>query len=365
MTRLRWQLVFLFVVAIGAPAAADTTIVDENFDSYADDSEFWAVWPSSNGSNDGILSTDSGLYPGIQGQAVDHIGGSVNEYIGPLDLMPTATQNIVLGYDIFDPGTGGNTRMSVGLRSTAVENLLEMGFYNTFTESYMYRLAIWYGSGDTNWNPVALDPGFDIEEDLNTVVDPYDIQMYSNTNNLDMWHRWEATITPDTVTLTLDLFRDGLTNDPNDYNNSSEGVDAEILVTDIIATENGFNSLRIGSPSGITNSGDAVVFDNILLQLIDVGAGLAADFDDSGTVDDLDRVIWEQNFGTPAGGTHATGDADADADVDGNDFTIWQQQFGESLASGGAIGSTAIPEPGSIFLASLALVGLALMGRRK
>ena len=150
-------LIVLSLVGISFTAArGDTLIVNETFDGYADDSAFQAVWVPTvgNGSapanpadvTSGILSTNSTLFPGIQGKAIDHIGatastpGMVNQYLpasgGPVPgnaVSPSASQSLFLSADIFESGIG-NERMTVGLRNrTSTENILELGVYNQVT----------------------------------------------------------------------------------------------------------------------------------------------------------------------------------------------------------------------------------------
>ncbi len=79
---------------------------------------------------------------------------------------------------------------------------------------------------------------------------------------------------------------------------------------------------------------------------------LSADFDGSGTVDDLDLGIWSTNFGMAAGANQTTGDADGDGDVDGSDFLFLQRQFGTSLGSG----VVSVPEPAGLWLIMAALI---------
>jgi hypothetical protein len=70
-----------------------------------------------------------------------------------------------------------------------------------------------------------------------------------------------------------------------------------------------------------------------------------ADFDDDGDVDGDDLDDWQDAYGA-----NALADADMDGDSDGADFIAWQRQFtgpGAPLAA-----STAVPEPGSMLLAS-------------
>jgi len=74
-------------------------------------------------------------------------------------------------------------------------------------------------------------------------------------------------------------------------------------------------------------------------------AGLAADFNNDNIVDGADLSIWEISFGV-----NQNADANDDGYSDGADFLIWQHQFG----SGVNPPIQAVPEPGSLLLATLA-----------
>jgi hypothetical protein len=80
---------------------------------------------------------------------------------------------------------------------------------------------------------------------------------------------------------------------------------------------------------------------------------LAADFNNSGTVDSADLAAWKSGFGTASGAAKANGDANGDGAVNGSDFLVWQRQLNgaSSLAS-----QQNVPEPSSALL-TLALVG--------
>jgi hypothetical protein len=77
---------------------------------------------------------------------------------------------------------------------------------------------------------------------------------------------------------------------------------------------------RLNAASGAWNS----------LDDQNIGAGLAADFNDSNTVDGADLAIWKGAFGA-----NANGDADGDGDTDGEDFLTWQQQVGQTPSGAG------------------------------
>ena len=93
-------------------------------------------------------------------------------------------------------------------------------------------------------------------------------------------------------------------------------------------------------------------FDNFMLTA--AAPSSPADFDDDGDVDGDDLAEWKASFGVDGGA-----DADGDLDTDGNDFLIWQRAY--SLPSA----VTAIPEPSSVALALLAILGVAASRVRK
>jgi hypothetical protein len=385
------------------PAIADTVIVEDNFDSYATDADFLNVWGPTigNGSavaptlDGGIITTNTTTFPGLQGKAIDHVGGSVNQYGGVINqpageapafqINPSATQSIFLSADIYESGQG-NERIAVGLRhvsvgadaTVATTNLLDLGFWNanptsatvpdapTVSTGYAYRV-INFGTasapltGQPNWQFFNLPTELDRTTDADTLVNISDIGAG--------WHRYTATITPTKVTLTIDLFRDGLRNtsktpDPESgIRPGTAGVDATIELP-IATLPAGFNSLRIGGASGVTSPGPgAMAFDNVVLKLLDVAVPTNnADFNGDNIVDGKDFLIWQRGFG--AAGALATGDANGDLAVNDADLTIWKTQFGTDPTP--VVGAAAaVPEPTTLGLAGLALVGTLAAARRR
>lgn len=385
---MRKRTAFAFALTVLLPSAvhADTTIVSEDFDSYADQSAFEAVWVPDDGNGNSPLGTSTGFLvpntgiglvppnddpPGIQGQAVD-ILGDINEYSGPATaqmatLAPTATSSVKLSADFFDDVVG-NKRDSVGIRNkTTPSNIIEMGFWNAddtdpidpnIVETgtgYAYRVILFGALGgdlvaQPNWGYFPLDPALDRPDDADEVTTSLDIGQG--------WHRYTATISLTEVTFTLDLFRDGLANTEATEGVGVPGVDS--TVTWPIApfgAPDPFNSLRIGAPSGITSAHETVV-DNVLLELVDVGPPMAnADFDDDGDVDGKDFLAWQAGFGIDDGtALHSDGDANGDGNVLADDLSAWQTQFGTSpLAS-----ITAIPEPTTILHGIAVILGMSM-----
>jgi hypothetical protein len=80
------------------------------------------------------------------------------------------------------------------------------------------------------------------------------------------WHTFSALIKPDSVTVRVDLFRDGINNATG-----QAGIDAEdtwpLQMNTLAGAAGYFNSLRLGPPSGISGN-DQMAFDNIYLKTI-------------------------------------------------------------------------------------------------
>ena len=397
------------VLTVATAAWADTTIVDDNFDGYTDTADFQNTWVPTQGNGGapadaanldaGILTSDPfsdpNLFPGLQGQAVDHIGAlagtfMVNQYGGvisesniPFSITPSASESVFVSVDIFD-GASGNERMTLGLRnydpvSGDTVNLLEMGHYNaapntnvpgapTEVTGYAYRVILFesYDSpllGAPNWQYFALPQELDRPDGTGPGFD--DDEIVSTGDIGAGWHRYTALITPDEITFEVDLFRDGKTNTTRDTEGNIEvgvgadGVDASItLPVGTFAT--GFNSLRIGGPSGLSSAGPGVTaFDNVLLQLIDVGGGADnADFNGDLIVDGTDFLTWQDSFGIADGTAQLSdGDANGDGNVDDADLVVWQAQYGTVTPA-----VAGVPEPATV---SLLLGAVALLAVRR
>jgi hypothetical protein len=413
----RFSVVLLVAAGLVPHAFGDVTVVDEKFDSYADDAALISVWVPRIGSgvdpapttDAGILTTDATLFPGIQGKAVDHVGGAINQYEpamgGPSPgspLIPSDTQHVFVSVDFFD-GASGNERITLGLRNRTVppaQNIIEMGLYNSnscdptvdgcgattaaqnslpdtpgFYQGTAYATRTQLINGFNP--PLVTTPDWQYyqlpdELDRPDPVDPLnptpqeDTDMLVNIADIGAgWHRYAATIAPDSVTYTIDLFRDGFRNNMRDANGVVVGA-GEAGVADATMTfpvnffDVGFDSLRIGGPSGIGSAGaGATGFDNILVKLVDVVTpGGSADFNGNGMIDAADYVLWRNNEGSTTG-TQATGDANGDTNVNQADYDIWRATFGSSVSGGAALGAAAaVPEPSSIIMASLGLIAL-------
>ena len=117
-------------------------------------------------------------------------------------------------------------------------------------------------------------------------------------------------------------------------------------------TDNGFAIVADGTADGWQIHANGSSTASARPRLVVYSADLAqttgpGDFDDNGAVDGTDFLLWQRGF---------------PSDFNGNDLVDWQDNY-----AGGGNGPqllTAVPEPGSIVLLSLTLVG-GLLQRRK
>ncbi|MEX0611918.1 MAG: hypothetical protein WD738_06050 [Pirellulales bacterium] len=95
---------------------------------------------------------------------------------------------------------------------------------------------------------------------------------------------------------------------------------------------------------------------NIPISFEVLAPGLAGDFNDDGTVDAADYVVWRKNEGTanmlpndPHGGT-----------IGANQYNTWRTNFG-AMSGSGSFGTNAVPEPGGwlLLVMGACLAGLA------
>lgn len=88
------------------------------------------------------------------------------------------------------------------------------------------------------------------------------------------------------------------------------------------------------------------------------------DYNDDGTVDAADYVVWRRKLGqTATPGTSA--DGDGNGVVEPADYGVWRARFGQTAAGSGSSAPTPVPEPGSAILFCVALLWpLTIRGRR-
>ncbi len=84
--------------------------------------------------------------------------------------------------------------------------------------------------------------------------------------------------------------------------------------------------------------------------------GLIGDYNHDGRVDSADYTVWRDTLGQSGIGLAA--DGSGNGTVDDADYTMWQSHFGASSGGSGTGSTTAVPEPTSVFLVAMAMLGL-------
>ena len=87
--------------------------------------------------------------------------------------------------------------------------------------------------------------------------------------------------------------------------------------------------------------------------------GVPGDYNNNGTVDAADYVVWA-NGGPLQNEVAGT----TPGSVTPEDYDAWRARFGNTSGSGSGQGAGAVPEPTSILLVVVGLIGLTITGRR-
>lgn len=391
-------------------------------------------------------SGDSGVFPPVEplvGKAVAFSGGgSINEWdndgdvtTDPFQLRPDAANNVHYSADIFD-FVDGNRRFSAGLRHDSDTdptlfgpqqvNFIELGFWNDnvvdptdgVTEipdssvhglslpGYAYRIIQFSNPGGSliqnpDWQFFELPIEYD-----DTAVDHNNDGRFGNGDGLvnaqDVgpgWHRFSAEVSESSVTVELDLFRDGSID-------ASQTWEIEMATNEILGDVAYFNSLRLGGPSGVT-ANEFTMVDNVKLELVPATNSLSCDLDGDGRCDhdDLDILYgispsstdiadWlvdasdPSNPALPSGATFVLGDLDLDGTVVSSDLGMMLNNFNDTTGTnwlGGDLnadsvvdsddlglllnsfgfGVATVPEPAPLILLAAAMTSLIFTGSRR
>ena len=88
--------------------------------------------------------------------------------------------------------------------------------------------------------------------------------------------------------------------------------------------------------------------------------GLVGDFNEDGKVDAADYVLWRDNDGTS---NPLPNDGGLGTPIGAAHYELWSANFGNMSPPGSGAGLTAVPEPSSAILVSLATVVVGVLGR--
>jgi hypothetical protein len=95
-----------------------------------------------------------------------------------------------------------------------------------------------------------------------------------------------------------------------------------------------------------------------------LSGAVAGDYNQNGTVDAADYVIWRKTVGQIGAGLAA--DGNNDGEVDSEDYGLWRASFGRTVGGGGSQSggvTTAVPEPWSLALLATGALGW-ILGRQ-
>ena len=107
------------------------------------------------------------------------------------------------------------------------------------------------------------------------------------------------------------------------------------------------------------DSGDSTAFTHYRayeFQLFEAAAGLDGDYNSDGIVDAADYTVWRDNLGAPEGTLQNDGGIVGPIGTD--HYNLWRSNFGRQLGS--AALTAAVPEPATVALLGLAMIGLML-----
>jgi len=222
---------------LSMPVASQATVIfSDDFEGYMTTADM----QSPTGPWVGGLGTLDNAF-GNPGQSMAHPGGTDN-IVTVATQQASAANPLVYTVDIYDDGTAANKRLTAGLRSASVANLIEMGMYNS-PNHYAVR-AVLPGPSWVAFSSITDDGGAAI----------------ANAPIVG-WHRFQVVLDGTTATFTLDLGSTGIVN-----------------ATEVLAAAwhpNGVDSIRLGGPSSLSSPGGGGNFDNVSLESIPEPASLA------------------------------------------------------------------------------------------
>jgi hypothetical protein len=128
-----------------------------------------------------------------------------------------------------------------------------------------------------------------------------------------------------------------------------------------------YNSLsgsvaNLGTPTGPAGFSYQLIDTGSMINLAVTVPGVAGDYNNDGSVDAGDYVVWRMNQGTT---NPLPNDNNIGGTIGQAHYDLWRAHFGETVGSGSQIGSGApVPEPALAVLLAFALAPLLLRGRQ-
>jgi endonuclease I len=80
---------------------------------------------------------------------------------------------------------------------------------------------------------------------------------------------------------------------------------------------------------------------------------LAGDFNNDGSVDAGDYVVWQRSLGQSVGAAYDGADGDGNLTIDNADYDVWRAHYGQTAPGSGQSLSAAVPEPATMWLIAI------------
>jgi hypothetical protein len=364
-------MAFVAVAAFASTAAAQTTLLFDNFDGYADQAALEAVWtpfPNASIVPSGVhpsltLSTEQAVSPtqSLKNPGVTTLQGTAesprNQRFFLDSGLPAADNLVHFEFDFYDSYDTGGAASVVPYRAYS-------GFFNSAAPSSSGGLV----QMGMNNNQSASNSGGNYYMGRVFGYDPVvDGEQGTTGNGAFFKLNGVGTGDPGAVPLrSVGWHKLGVTVSDLDFKFYVDNILARVVdradgFNSTTITVRSFDEIRLGA--GVSNNNNASFVDNVSVVLNPVVVTPmfdAADFDHDNDVDAIDLGTLQSNFGT--GTTNAQGDASGDMIVDGQDLLIWQRQADSGAISVAAVG--AVPEPASAGIVAVALLGLGARRRR-
>jgi hypothetical protein len=118
-------------------------------------------------------------------------------------------------------------------------------------------------------------------------------------------------------------------------------------------------SAEVGSVSSFLTP-TYFVRDNLM-----IAPATGGDYNGDGIVNLADYTVWRDALGATAAPVGSGADGDSSGIVDAGDYTVWKNNFGLSIAPVGGIGAgpVTVPEPQTLIITVLAMLGVGFAGR--
>jgi hypothetical protein len=350
----------VIVLTSSLSTARAVVIFQDNFESYADQAAFDAVWTVLPSTAAGVtyenvkLSQEQSVSPTKSAMAPAQPTGATllqrSYHDFPAQTLAAAGDKIVFSFDFYDSNSPAAAyREFAEIRSTgyaaATNQLLAIGLNNNQTESanggaaYMGRILGYTASA-------AADPDGGPAESGSSSGSFFKLNDFGTGGRSLGWHNLKLEISTD----------DFLSTDYKFYvdNILAENVSNFGLASQIRSYE------RVVLGSALTNNNNAAYFDNVLVEYIPAPApGGLGDFNSDGTVDAGDYATWRKGAEPDNANNALANDNGLGTPIGSAHYDLWRANFGNPPGAGSGLSGGAVPEPASV---GLVVIGLGTFG---